>query len=315
MAQESDVVTPYLVIAGAAKAIEFYGKAFGAVEVTRMEDGGRIGHAEIRIGKSVVMLADEYPEHGIRGPRAIGGTPVRMQVETADVDAVAKRAAAEGAKILQPPTDQPYGERNAKLEDPFGHVWIFSTPIGKRAVRPVPEGTHTVTPYLIVRGAAKLATFLQKGLGAREKFRMAGEDGRIHHSEFWIGDSVVMLADASDPWKPMQANINLAVEDCDAMYKSALAAGAKSLREPADQFYGDRSAGVEDPCGNIWWMSTHIEDVSPEEMERRAAAAEIGRRGHLWPRPDPLPRRRGEGDPAVPDGPRGVPSPRGERAG
>ena len=268
----TDVVTPYLLVKGAAAAIDFYKKVFGAVEKTRMEDGARIGHAELRIGKSAIMLADEYPEHGIRGPRTLGGSPVRLQVETRDVDAVAARAAGAGAKILQPPTDQPYGERNAKLEDPFGHVWIFSTPIGKPAVKPIPEGLHTVTPYLIAKGAAKLATFLQKAFGAREKYKFADDGGRIHHAEYWIGDSVVMLSDGSDEWGPTRTNISLAVEDCDAMYRSAMAAGAKSLREPATQFYGDRSAGVEDPFGNHWWMSTHVEDVTPEEIERRAAA-------------------------------------------
>ena len=270
----NDVVTPYLVVRGAAEAIEFYKKVFGAAEKMRMEDGARIGHAELRIGKSTIMLADEYPEHKVLGPRALGGSPVRLQVETRDVDAVAARASAAGAKILQNPTDQPYGERNTKLEDPFGHVWIFSAPIGKPAVKAVPDGLRTVTPYLIVKGAGKLVTFLQKAFGAREKYKFADESGRIHHAELWIGDSVVMLSDANEQWKPMAMNINLAVEDCDAMYKSAMAAGGKSLREPATQFYGDRAAGVEDPCGNYWWMSTHVEDVTPEEIERRAAAAQ-----------------------------------------
>jgi uncharacterized glyoxalase superfamily protein PhnB len=269
---QTDVITPYLVVRGAADAIDFYKKVFGATETMRMEDGKRIGHAELRIGKSAVMLADEYPEHAVVGPRALGGSPVRLQVETRDVDTVAARASANGSRILQPPTDQPYGERNTKIEDPFGHVWIFSAPIGKKGVRPIPEGMPTVTPYLIVQGAAKIATFLEKAFGAKEKYRFQDDDGRIHHAEFRIGDSVVMLSDAGGPWKPMQATINVYVEDCDATYKRAMDAGGKSLRGPETQFYGDRSAGVEDPAGNHWWMSTHVEDVSPEEIERRAAA-------------------------------------------
>ena len=269
----TDVITPYLLVKGAAAAVDFYKKVFGAVEKMRMEDGARISHAELRIGKSAIMLADEYPEHKLLGPRGLGGTPVRLQVETRDVDAVATRAAAGGAKILQPPTDQPYGERNTKLEDPFGHVWIFSTPIGKRKVKPIPDGVHTVTPYLVVKGAANLMAFLEKAFGAREKYKSADDGGRIHHAEVWIGDSVVMLADASDQFHPTVTHINLAVEDCDATYKKALAAGGKSLRGPETRFFGDRTAGVEDPCGNSWWMSTHVEDVTPEEIERRAAAA------------------------------------------
>ena len=106
-----------------------------------MNDGKKIGHAEIRIGGSLLMLADEYPDLGIVGPRALGGSPVRMQAHVPDVDAVVKRAAAAGAKVLQPPTDQPHGERNAKIEDPFGHVWNFSMPLGKPAVRPIRRAT------------------------------------------------------------------------------------------------------------------------------------------------------------------------------
>ena len=272
----ADTITPYLVVRGAAEAIEFYKKVFGAVETSRVADGARIGHAEMRIGQSAVMLADEYPEHKIVGPRALGGSPVRLQVETRDVDAVAARAAAAGAMILQPPTDQPYGERNTKLEDPFGHVWIFSAPLGKPGVKPIPDGYRTVTPYLVVRGAAKLIDFLQKAFLASEKFRFAQPDGTIQHAEVSIGDSVVMMGEAGGPFKPMQANLNLYVEDCDAVYRRAIGAGGKSLREPTTQFYGDRSAGVEDPCGNYWWISTHVEDVSPEELERRAKTAHKG---------------------------------------
>ena len=277
MAVQKDVVTPYLVVRGAASAIAFYERVFGAEELSRMEDGPRITHAELRIGKSPIMLADEHPERKIVGPQALGGSPVRLQVETRDVDNVSERAAAAGARILQPPTDQPYGERNVKIEDPFGHVWIFSAPIGKRAVRPIPEGMPTITPYLVVKGAAQLVEFIENAFLAREKYWHAGEDGTIQHAEFWIGDSPIMLGEAKGPWKPMQANLNVYVEDCDEVYKRAIKAGGKSLREPATQFYGDRSAGVEDPCGNYWWLSTHVEDVSPEEIERRAAAMREGK--------------------------------------
>lgn len=266
-------LSPYLVVRGAREAIEFYQRVFGAVEIRRMDDGERIGHAEMRLGQSLLMLADEYPERGIVGPRAFGGSPVRLRVEARDVDAVAARAAAGGAKILQPPTDQPYGERNTKLEDPFGHVWIFSAPLGRPAVQPIPDGYHTVTPYLVVQGVPKLLDFLTHAFAARERLRSLRPDGAIQHAEVWIGDSVVQMGEAGGPWKPMVANLNLYVENCDAAYRRAIEAGARSLREPATQFYGDRSAGVEDPCGNNWWISTHVEDVSPEELERRMAAS------------------------------------------
>jgi PhnB protein len=121
-------VTPYLIINGAAKAIEFYKKVFGATEKFRMPMAdGRLGHAEIVIGDSVIMLADEHPEHGYMGPHARGGTPVGMMLYVDDVDAVAPRFVASGGKVLQPVKDQFYGDRSGTFEDPFGHQWTIST--------------------------------------------------------------------------------------------------------------------------------------------------------------------------------------------
>jgi PhnB protein len=121
-------VVPYLIVNGAPRAFEFYARAFGAVEVLRLtEPGGRVGHGEMRIGESRVMLADEYPEHGILGPAARGGTTVSLNLSVADADAVVERAVAAGAKLLKAVVDQFYGERSGQVEDPFGHVWHVST--------------------------------------------------------------------------------------------------------------------------------------------------------------------------------------------
>lgn len=141
------------------------------------------------------------------------------------------------------------------------------------AVKAIPDEYHSVQPYLIVKGAAKLIDFMKSAFGATEKMRMPAPDGSIGHAEVQIGDSVVMLADASEMFPAMPATLLVYVEDCDGVYKRALAAGATSERAPEDQFYGDRSAGVTDGSGNRWYIHTHIEDVSPEEMEKRAAAA------------------------------------------
>jgi PhnB protein len=141
------------------------------------------------------------------------------------------------------------------------------------AVKPVPDGYHSVTPYLIVRGASQLIDFAKEVFGAEETFRMPRPSGVIMHAEIRIGDSMVMLSDASGAENPpMPAMIHLYIPNVDAVYKRALVAGASSLREPQDQFYGDRSAGVKDSFGNHWWIATHIEDVSPEELQRRTAA-------------------------------------------
>ena len=121
-------LTPYLIVKGAAGAIEFYKKAFGATEVMRLEaPGGKVGHAEIKIGDSHVMLADEMPEMGHKGPQTLGGTPVSILIYVEDVDARYKQAVAAGAKPMRPVADQFYGDRAGTLSDPYGHVWSIAT--------------------------------------------------------------------------------------------------------------------------------------------------------------------------------------------
>jgi len=141
------------------------------------------------------------------------------------------------------------------------------------AVKPIPDGYHSVTPYLVVQGAAKLLDFLKQAFAAQELHRpMLRPDGTIMHAEVRVGDSVVMMGEPMGEHTPMPGSLYLYVPDVDAVYKRALQAGATSLTEPADQFYGDRSAGVTDPVGNRWWIATHKEDVAPEEIAQRAAA-------------------------------------------
>ena len=142
----------------------------------------------------------------------------------------------------------------------------------KSQVKPIPDGYHTVTPVLMVNDAAKLIDFLKQAFGARERERYADPDGKILHAEVTLGDSIVQLSDATGEWKPVQVPLLLYVTDTDATYRRALKAGATSLREPMDAFYGDRTAGVKDSFGNSWWIATHQEDVSREDLERRAEA-------------------------------------------
>ena len=143
-------------------------------------------------------------------------------------------------------------------------------------VKAVPEGHHTITPYLVVEGAEKLIDFLKAAFGAREIGRMLHPDGSIGHSEMRIGDSVLMLSEARAQWKAMPTTLYLYLEDVDAAYARALAAGATAIAEPKNQFYGDRSGGVQDMCGNFWWVATHVEDLSDEELKRRHEAARGG---------------------------------------
>ncbi len=139
------------------------------------------------------------------------------------------------------------------------------------AVNYIPKEHHTVTPYIMVDGVESVMNFLIAAFGAETKSVMNGPDGSVMHAEIKVGDSMLMLAAARPPeWPSQPAAFYLYLPDCDAAYQSALAAGATSLMEPADQFYGDRHGGVKDASGNSWWVATHIEDVSEEERARRS---------------------------------------------
>jgi PhnB protein len=132
-----------------------------------------------------------------------------------------------------------------------------------------PDAYATVTPYLMTTDSQAVIEFAKRVLDAGERLRMPGPGGTIGHSELLIGDSVVMLADET-PEGAMPGMLHIYVEDCDATYARALEAGGTSLVEPSDQFYGERMAGVQDPAGNKWYFATHTEDMSDEEMVRRA---------------------------------------------
>jgi PhnB protein len=152
-------------------------------------------------------------------------------------------------------------------------------------VKPIPEGYHTLTPYLTVRGASDAISFYKKAFGAEEIVRMPMPDGRVGHAELQIGDSRLMMADEMPEMGDAvtqsprtlggaTAGMCLYVPDVDALFQRAVDAGAKAKRPLTNQFYGDRSAVVEDPFGHLWTLATHVEDVSPEEMKKRMAALE-----------------------------------------
>jgi PhnB protein len=149
-------------------------------------------------------------------------------------------------------------------------------------VKPIPDGYHSITPYLIVKGGSAAIEFYKKAFGAAEVMRIPGPDGKVGHTEIRIGDSVVMLADehlemgAKSPQTigGSPVSILLYVEDVDAVVRKAVAAGAKIQRPVEDKFYGDRMGTVDDPYGHVWHVATHTENVTPEEMKKRAAQFE-----------------------------------------
>jgi PhnB protein len=286
-AQARQTATAYLIVKDAARALEFYKQAFGATEIMRLHGPGEnIGHAEIRIGNSTIMLSDEFPDYGAVSAATLGGSPVKIHLSVDDVDAVAARAVAAGAKVLHPVQDQFYGERSGQFTDPFGYTWMISTQTEQLSAEeierrfaalhqpspsasaeepkwalPVPyirKGFRTLTPYLLVPGAANLIDFYREAFGAEEIFRVArpGSD-LVMHAEVRIAGSMLELADATAEFKPRASSNILYVPDVDAVFQRAVQAGATSLAAPADRPWGDRDGAVKDPGGNTWYITAH----------------------------------------------------------
>jgi uncharacterized glyoxalase superfamily protein PhnB len=140
-------------------------------------------------------------------------------------------------------------------------------------VKPIPDGYPAVTPYLMVPEAARFIEFLSSVFGARVTEQLRRPDGKIGHTEVRVRDSMIMLSEASDVRPATPVMLHFYVEDVDATFERAVRAGATVVSKPANQFYGDRSGGVKEPCGNTIWIATHVEDVPPDELQRRAAQA------------------------------------------
>ena len=240
-------VTPYVMVPQAGEMIDFVKSVFGAQELFRGTGSAGGIHAEVRIGDSMMMIGGGGTFRGTP-------TPTMFQYYVPNVDEVYARAIAAGATMSLALTEQ-WGDRFGAVRDPFGNEWILSTHLGPRYV---PEGLGDVTIYLHPVGAAKLIDFLKEAFGAEEFVRHDSPEGAVLHAKVRIGDSMIEMGEAHGPWQAMPTAIYLYVPDADAVYRRALAAGADSLSEPADQPYGDRLAGVRDWCGNQWYIATHI---------------------------------------------------------
>jgi uncharacterized glyoxalase superfamily protein PhnB len=244
-------ITPYVMVPQAEEMIDFVKSVFGAQEVFRGTGSAGGVHAEVRIGDSMMMIG---------GGGAFRGTPTptALQYYVPNADEVYARAIAAGATASLDLMEQ-WGDRFGAVRDPFGNDWIISTHLGPRYV---PEGLGDVTIYLHPVGAAKLIGFLKEAFGAAEFVRHDSPEGAVLHAKVRIGDSTIEMGEAHGPWQAMPTAIYLYVPDADAVYRRAMAAGADSLSEPADQPYGDRLAGVRDFCGNQWFIATHMRDAS-----------------------------------------------------
>jgi len=149
-----------------------------------------------------------------------------------------------------------------------------------KSVRAVPEGFLTITPYLVVDHASDLIEFLKEAFDGKETFMHKTEDGKVMHATVNIGNSPVMISDTMDGMKPQTGMFYLYLENVDEVFQKALKAKATTLRDIRDEFYGDRAGSVKDDWGNVWWIATHIEDVEPDELERRAKEKEVQQEDH-----------------------------------
>jgi PhnB protein len=283
MSAVQQTAVPQMRVRNAAAAIEFYKKAFGAIETMRfVGPDERIGHAELKIGNSFIMLSDEALDYGFAGPQELGGSPVGIHLYVDDADTMAAQAVAAGARLVTPVKDQFYGDRSGTVEDPFGYSWTIATRVrdmslaemhqqfdaliaegeGRKApADTAPQTLHSITPYLVAENAPALMEFIKQAFGAEETVRSIGSAGGVH-GELRISDSTLMVGGGSPElaWRgePRPAALHMYVEDVDAVYERALAAGGTSIDAPADQEYGERSASVKDQSGNDWYIATSL---------------------------------------------------------
>jgi PhnB protein len=252
-------VFPYLIVHDAAAAIEFYRQVFGAEERLRMSDpeNGGVGHAELTLGPATVMLADEYPELGIRSPTAFGGTGLRMHLHVDDVDALTARAVGAGATMLSEPKDYDHGERQSRVRDPFGHEWLLGQDItGAAAATIAPAARPNVFPGLRYRDEHAAMDWLERAFGFARHAVFTDDAGAVVHAELRLGPGIVMIGAAPECEEGF--NIYVHVEDVDAHYARAVRAGAEITRPLADTSYGSREYGARDIEGHYWYFGSYL---------------------------------------------------------
>jgi len=248
-------VTPYLVAQDANAVIDFVKNTFGGEETFRAVGSAGGYHCEVRLEDSMLMIGGGGPGLSWKGDSMLGAFHVYVR----DCDAVYQRALQAGGKSLAEPADQDYGERSASVIDASGNHWYIAT-FKKTGYKW--EGAPTIQPYMHPLRAEPVVNFLKRAFGAQELGRYTSPDGVVHHTTIKVGDSYLEMGEAHGPYQPMKSMFYLYVPNVDDAYKTAVAAGGKSMQEPADQPYGDRVGAVTDAFGNQWWIATHVKDMS-----------------------------------------------------
>jgi PhnB protein len=256
-------LTPYLVCGGVLRLLEFLQQAFGAEETVRAaREDGLISHAAVRIGDSMVEMGEASGEWK---PMLAG-----LHLYVPDAAEVYRRAVNAGAQSLYEPRDMDYGDLEGGIKDPSGNHWYIATQ--KSGKHFAPEGLRSVIPGISVKDAAKFLGFLERAFGASAAFKHVSPGGVVGHAKVQIGDSTLECSEAHGEWGPRPVTLHLYVPDVDATHQMALSAGGKSLSAPQDQAYGERNGGLIDAWGNHWYIATHTEDLTMEELRSRTAA-------------------------------------------
>ncbi|MEV7605157.1 VOC family protein [Paenarthrobacter sp. NPDC089322] len=307
-------VSPWLITRDTNALFEFLTAAFGAQEIDRVVgEDGTIGHAEARIGDSVVLAFDSRPHWP--------ATPSYLRVYVDDADAAFHAALAAGATTISVLDNSAWGDRGARIQDPLGNLWwimshmedVTDEEAGRRwqapeyaagmeyaieslkrhmtgqtpaevpeavssmvpvprapGVASVPEGYRSVEPWVISRSTPQLLDFITAAFGAQEAFRVPMEDGSIGHAEARIGDSNILAFDSRPDWPPTHAFLRVYVDDGDATFAAALAAGATAVTDMTEMFWGEQVGRVRDPLGNLWWIHCRVAELSEEEAYARA---------------------------------------------
>ncbi len=257
-------LTQYLILDHAAEFQKFIKGAFGSTERFVMRDGnGIIRHAEAQLGDSIIEFAEAS------GPWK--AMPAGLHYYVKNSDEVYAQALKAGGTSLCEPANREYGDREAGIRDPSGNFWFISTHTAGNSYKP--EILQDLNTYFSVKDSARFLDFLQQAFAAEALENYAGKDGSIMHAKVRIGDTTFELSEGRAPWGPRAVGHHLYVENCDGVFARGLANGCKELQPMADQFYGDRSGSLLDAWGNHWYIASHLEDLAPEEIAQRAAAA------------------------------------------
>lgn len=247
-------VTPYVMAPDIEPVIAFAKQVFDAEETHRSTGSAGGTHCELRIGDSLLMFGGGATVPPVT-PRVIG-----LHVYVRDADAVYRRAIEAGAESLGAPADRPYGERAGFVKDPAGNHWYIATHLGPTYFAQEPRA---VTPHVYVqhaagKGAPEFIDFVQAAFGAQLEARHDGPDGLVLHAVLRLQGAAIEVGEGRQAAFSAPAAFYLYVDDCDALYERAIAAGARSLNPPADQPYGDRMGSVSDRWGNDWFIATHV---------------------------------------------------------